>query len=168
MVALTLGLTIYKVPSMKETTFPYRSDGSEDPDVLLAAADAAKGRIRSDTPKEWKVFVLWGIWVLVFVPPFDFVDGRIWGPIVWSASLAGGVATMAYFVLRARRLHWARQTTWRNWLAVFVVYVLIMVMAGVLQGHFRFAWTAAAVLAAIPFFVTGLVVRTREERDVAP
>ena len=81
----------------------------------------------------------------------------------WSAE-----TTTVYFVLRARRLHWTRQSSWRNWLVIFVVYVLVMVMAGMLQRHFRCAWTMAALLSAIPFFVTALVIRSREERDVAP
>jgi hypothetical protein len=144
------------------------SGASEFPDALLAAAYAAKGRIHSDIPKEWKVFMLWGIWVLVFVPPFNFVSGQIWGPIVWGASVVGGIATTAYFMIRARRVHWSRPSSWRNWLVVFVLYVLCMAMGGVLQGHVRYAWTIAALLGAIPFFVTGLVIRTGEELDVAP
>ncbi len=153
---------------MMTSNVPVQSGGPEGPELLLGAVEAARSTVRSDTPREWKVFMLWGFWVLVFVPPFDFISGQIWGPIVWGASLAGGIATTTYFMLRARRLHWTRRSSWRNWLAIFVVYVVLMVAAGFLQSHFHFAWTAAALLAAIPFFVTALVVRGREERNVAP
>ena len=98
---------------MKETNYHADPNSSGEAAALLVAADAATMGIWSTTPKEWKVFMLWGVWVLVFVPPFDFLTGNAWWPVVWIASAAGGVATTVYFVSRSRRLHWSRQSSWR-------------------------------------------------------
>jgi hypothetical protein len=157
-----------KVLSMTETTYQSDPDSPGGAGELLAAANGAKKDIWSDTPKEWKVFVLWGIWVLAFVPPFDFLSGNSWWPVVWIASAAGGVATTVYFVSRSRRLHWTRQSSWRDWMVIFIFYALIMAAAAIVHSHFRYAWTTAALIAAIPYFVAALVIRNRERRHVAP
>lgn len=153
---------------MRETTFQADPDSPGDSAVLLAAAYAAKEDVRSRTPKEWKVFLLWGIWVLIFVPPFDFFNGNLWWPVVLIASVIGGVVTTVYFVSRSRRLHWARQSSWRNWLVIFIFYTLIMTTATIVGGHFRYAWTLAALIAALPYFMTALVVRSQERHRAAP
>jgi peptidoglycan biosynthesis protein MviN/MurJ (putative lipid II flippase) len=138
-----------------------------DPGELLSSVAAAKRDIRSNTPKEWKVFLLWGAWVLMFVAPFDFLNGNVWWPVVVLASVAGGVATTVYFVSRSRRLHWQRMSTWRNWLTIFVVYGVVMATAVVVQSHFRYTWTAAAIVAAVPYFITALVIHHRDRLHVA-
>jgi len=153
---------------MTETTFEADPDSPGDPGELLAAAHAAKNGVWSSTPKEWKVFLLWGIWVLVFVPPFDFLNGNLWWPIVCVASVVGGVVTTVYFVSRSHRLHWARQSSWRNWLVIFILYGVIMATAAIVQSHFRYAWTTAALIAALPYFATALVIRNQERHRVAP
>ena len=77
-----------KVFSMRETSYQADPDSPGEAAALLAVADAATMGIWSTTPKEWKVFLLWGVWVLVFVPPFDFLTGNAWWPVVWIASAA--------------------------------------------------------------------------------
>lgn len=149
------------------STSHFDSGPSGDPGEFLRSVAATKSDIRANTPKEWKVFLLWGIWVLVFVAPFDFLHGNMWWPVVVVASVAGGVATTAYFVSRSRRLHWHRMSTWRNWLTTFVVYGMVMATAVVVQGHFRYTWSAAAIVAAVPYFVTALVIHDRDQRHVA-
>jgi hypothetical protein len=167
-ISLTSNLMETKVPSMKETTCQSDPGAPGEAGELLAAANAAKKDIWSKTPKEWKVFLLWGIWVLVFVPPFDFFTGNAWWPVVWIASVVGGVATTAYFVSRSRRLHWTRQSSWRDWLVIFILYALIMASAAIVHSHFRYAWTTAALIAALPYFIAALVIRNRGRRHVAP
>jgi hypothetical protein len=157
-----------KVLSMMETTSPADPGSRGEAGELLAAANAAREGIWSNTPKEWKVFLAWGIWVLVFVPPFDFLSGNAWWPVVWIASAVGGVATTAYFVSRSRRLHWVRQSSWRDWLVIFILYGLIMATAAIVQSQFRYAWTTAALVAALPYFIAALVIRNRERGHVAP
>jgi peptidoglycan biosynthesis protein MviN/MurJ (putative lipid II flippase) len=149
------------------STSKFDSEPSGDPGELLRSVAAAKRDIRSNTPKEWKVFLLWGIWVLVFVAPFDFLNGNVWWPVVVVASVAGGVATTVYFVSRSRRLHWHRMSTWRNWLTIFIVYGMVMATAVVVQSHFRYTWAAAAIVAAVPYFLTALVIHDRDQRHVA-
>ena len=40
-------------------------------------------------PQEWLVQLAWALWVLVFIPPFDLIDGNIWGPVVLVSSALG-------------------------------------------------------------------------------
>lgn len=168
LIILTRDLVYTKVLVMTETTCHSDPGSAGEAGELLAAADAAKEGIWSDTPKEWRVFLLWGIWVLIFVPPFDFVSGNAWWPVVWIASLVGGVVTTAYFVSRSRRLHWTRQSSWRNWLVIFIFYGMSMATAAIVHSHFRYAWTTAALIASLPYFITALVIHNQEPRHAAP
>ena len=153
---------------MIETTSADDRKNSEDSGELLSAAYAARKAILDGGPQEWRAFFLWGIWVLLFVPPFDFLNGNLWGPIVWGTSIIGAIVTTYYFWKRAQRVHWVRHSSWQNWLVIYICYGVIMGAAAFLHTHFRYTWTVAALLAVVPYFTTAYIIRNRERKHVAP
>lgn len=153
---------------MTENTLDSASNAPVGASELLNAFRTAKEGVEARTPKEWKVFALWGCWILVFVPPFDFVNGNLWWLVVAIASVLGGILTTLYLSVGSRRIHWARQFSWRVWPVIGVFYGMIMALAIFEQGHFRYAWTSAALIGALPYLVSANVIRNRERRSVTP
>lgn len=153
---------------MTENTSHSASNAPLSPGELLNLVSTAKERVEARTPKEWRVFALWGCWVLVFVPPFDFVNGNQWWLVVVVSAVLGGIWTTMYLTIRSRRIHWARQFSWRVWPVIGVFYGIVMALAILEQGHIRYAWTSAALIGSLPYFVSANVIRNRERHSVAP
>lgn len=48
----------------------------------LNRIEAPRRAVRSKAPFEHRVYLAWGLFVLLFLPPFDVVDGRVWNIVV--------------------------------------------------------------------------------------
>jgi hypothetical protein len=123
---------------------------------LLANANALSGQVRQSAARESRVFLGWGAFALVMLPPFDFVLHAIWGPIIAIFAFAGWRATVRYYRRRSRRVHLPGRRRWAlAWGPWGVWYGALIFMAELLQAQAGFIWTAAAVGASLPLFVIG-------------
>jgi hypothetical protein len=123
---------------------------------LLSSADELSTQVDAYAARESRAFLAWGLFALVALPPFDFVDGNIWGPVMLVASVAGWVATTRYYRERAGRVRLiAEGRSGVVWIVWMVWYAGLLVMAELLQPRLGFIWTAAAVAAAVPLLIVG-------------
>jgi len=64
----------------------------------LAEMERARQAVGAKAAKEYAPFIGWGLFVLLMLPPFDVVAGKVWGPVILLVGLVGTIATFAYFI----------------------------------------------------------------------
>lgn len=135
----------------------------------LAEVEARKRAVERRAPWEYRGYIGWGLFVLLFLPPFDFVNRAVWGTVTLFASMVGTVLTSLYFHRRSADVHLARAMQlsrwWRVWLGFCAWYALALTFAFTQQHHFALAWTVAGVAASAPLFVIGWVVARQSSRS---
>ncbi len=120
----------------------------------LAVADSLRGQVARSGARESRAFIGWGLFALVMLPPFDVVDGAIWGPFYSLVALLGWLTTTRYYRARLGRVRLrARGHLGRVWLALGVWYGGLVVMAELLDVGV--IWTPAAVGVALPLLLYG-------------
>ena len=108
-----------------------------------------------------RILLTWAVLALVTLPLFDYLSSAIAGTV-----LAVAAVLFAAFVAPAamRRRVVARGGT-RRYVVTAVLasawYVLLVVAAATVARRLPHVWTAAGVLAALPFAAGALVDRTR-------
>lgn len=128
---------------------------------LLYRARQLQERAVAAAPKDWLVQVAWAVWVMVFIPPFDFVQGDLWGPVVVGSSVIGTVVCYRYYAERYGRVHPLAGKQWRVWLVWSPWYAAWIVFANVFRGRIAFAATLAAAASAGPLLGYALYNRRR-------
>lgn len=127
---------------------------------MLAHADAAGRAVRSRAAWEYRGYLAWALWLLVFVPPLDFLNHNVWGPVVQFSSITGTFLTCLYFGVRSRHVHLGRAMHLRRWLVFWAAwtpwYVACIIGAHLLEPRFALAWTSAGVAGALPVLVAGI------------
>ena len=135
--------------------------GKDEAVELLASAEAASRAVQARAAWDYRVYFAWAIWLLVFLPPLDFVNGALWGVVISATSALGTFLTILYFGTRARQVHLGRATRMRRWILFWVAwtpwYVACVIGANALRGHIGYAWTLAGIAGALPCLVAGLV-----------
>jgi hypothetical protein len=125
----------------------------------LAEVEARRRAVERRAPWEYRGYIGWGLFVLLFLPPLDFISHAVWGPVIFGASLVGTVATSLYYHRRSADVHLGRAMQlsrwWRVWLGFALWYAIVLTFAFTTQDRFALAWTLAGVAAAIPLFVVG-------------
>jgi len=127
---------------------------------LLAEADSTQEQVRARAPREHLVFLGWALFILVSLPPFDFVNPKIWGPVITVAAVIGTLITTRYFRQRGG-IRPAGRSPWWSWLAFSPWYGLMVIGAELTHSRLGWAWTLAAIGAALPLVVLGLRVGRR-------
>jgi hypothetical protein len=131
---------------------------------LLASADTMRGRVSMNAARESRAFLGWSAFVLVMLPPFDVLDGAIWGPVILVVSLAGWFATTRYYHRRTERVRLDGYRRWRLvWVAWGAYYGGLVLAAQLLDSRVGFIWTVVALVAALPLLAFGLHL-ARQER----
>lgn len=124
---------------------------------MLAQADAARRAVRSRAVWAYRGYFAWALWLLVFLPPLDFLNHKVWAPIVLAGSMVGTLLSVLYFATRMREVHLARASQTRRWVTFWAAwapwYVACVVAARLLEPRFALAWTSAAVAAALPVLI---------------
>jgi hypothetical protein len=102
--------------------------------------------------KEHVPYIAWALWLLLFLPPLDFVNGNIWGPVVLMASAAGTVATYRYHRGRQQRVRLSNRPPW-----VWAVWGLWYggLFIGTAVTHLDYRGTIVAIAAALPLAAYG-------------
>ena len=124
----------------------------------VAAANQIRTQVTSGAAKESRSFLGWGAFVLVMLPPFDVLNGNIWGPLLCIVALVGSVITWRYFEMRMNRIHLFKgqrqqwQLVWIPWSAW---YAALVFSAEIFHSHFAFTWTVCAIAASVPLFLVG-------------
>lgn len=125
----------------------------------LAEVEARRRTVERRVPWEYRGYIGWALYLLVFLPPFDLVDHAVWGPVTLAGSLIGTAITSRYYHRRSGDVHLDRAMRlsrwWRVWLAFAVWYGLVLIFAFTQQGRFALAWTVAGVAAAAPLLLVG-------------
>ena len=127
----------------------------------LAEIERARQAVGAKAAKEYTPFIGWGLFVLLMIPPFDVVAGKVWGPVILLVGLVGTIATFAYFIRGHRRVRIAETNPWWWWLAWALWYCALLFGASVLQDRLPVAWTAVGVASALPLLVVGIRLRRR-------
>jgi len=123
---------------------------------LLGAADTLSAHVTRGGARESRAFIAWGLFALAMLPPFDILDGAIWGPVLTLVALAGWLSTSRYYRVRLGRVRLnARGHLGRVWLAWGVWYGGLIVMAELTHPRVGFMWTVAAIGAALPLLLYG-------------
>src|SRR4030088_1763468 len=78
----------------------------------LDEIDRTQKNIRAHGAKEYTPWFGWGLYVLFFYSPFDFLNGSLLGPIFLAVSIVGMFITYFYFRNSRVRLHAAISTPW--------------------------------------------------------
>lgn len=128
---------------------------------LLYQAQQIQERTARAAPQEWLVQLAWALWVLVFVPPFDFVRGDLWGPVVGLSSAVGTVLCFRYYIRRYGRVHPLTGKQWRVWLVWSPWYAAWIAFANLFKDRIAFAATLAAIASAAPLLAYALINRRR-------
>ncbi|MEO9256471.1 MAG: hypothetical protein ABI305_13100 [Tepidiformaceae bacterium] len=109
---------------------------------------------------DYRAYFGWALWLLVFLPPLDFINGTVWGIVMTGAEGTGILVTVAYFASRSRGVHIARALRMRRWFLFWVAwtpwFAACLVAAAALRDDFSFAFTAAGVAGALPCLIVGL------------
>lgn len=131
---------------------------SEEATELLAKAQAAERAVNSKAAWDYRAYFGWAIWLLVAIPPLDFLP-HFWGTVVVITSMAGTLLTVLYFATRSRQVHLGRAMQTKRWLLFWGLwtpwYIAWVILAVALEKHFALAWTTAGVAGAIPCLVAG-------------
>ena len=102
-----------------------------------------------------------GLFVLLMIPPFDVVAGKVWGPVILLVGLVGTIATFAYFIRGHRRVRNVETNPSWWWLAWTLWYCALLFGASVLQDRRPVTWTGVGVASALPLLVVGIRLRRR-------
>lgn len=133
---------------------------------LLHQARQIQDRTVQAGPREWLVQLAWALWVLVFIPPFDLVDGDVWGPVVLASSAIGTLVCHRYYTKGYGRVHPLTRKQWRVWLLWCPWYAAWIVFANVFKDRIGIAATIAAAASAAPLIGYALYNRRRAARTV--
>jgi hypothetical protein len=133
--------------------------------AMLHQVQQVQDRTFKAGPKEWLVQMAWAGWVLLFIPPFDFVGGEIWGPVVLVSSAAGTIVCYRYYLRGYGRVHPLAPKQWRVWLVWSPWYAAWIVFANVFKDRTPVAATIAAVASAAPLLGYALRNRRRAARQ---
>lgn len=126
----------------------------------LAEVERRRREVARGGPNGYAIAIAWGLFVLIFLPLFDFFPGQIIGPTMSVGAVIGAILTSVY----ARRcellkviprldnkkvwvLLWIRWTIW---------YIVVLAAAEWLSGRVALTWTMAGILSALPLFIYGL------------
>ena len=126
---------------------------------MLARADAADRAVRGRAAWDYRAYFAWGIWLLVFIPPLDFINGAFWGILVAATSGVGTLLTVLYFSMRTRQVHLGRAMRMRRWLVFWILwapwYGAWIALAPVLDRQIGLGFTLAGIAGAIPCLAAG-------------
>ncbi|MHB1930955.1 MAG: hypothetical protein ACYDEN_08340 [Acidimicrobiales bacterium] len=120
----------------------------------LRRVGLVRGAVLARAAKDYVVWWGWAAFVVVFLPPFDFVSGNLWGPVICVAAVAGTVLTGRYYAAHQRQVRRRRPSPWA-WLVFASYYAALVVGAELAQSHFGLAWTVAGVAAGLPMATYG-------------
>jgi hypothetical protein len=153
-------LSFEKVLANDEREWTLES-GRDEAVELLASAEAASRAVQARAAWDYRVYFAWAVWLLVFLPPLDFVNGALWSVVVTVTSALGTLLTVLYFCTRSRQVHLGRASRMRRWILFWLAwtpwYVAWVIGANSLQGHVGYAWTLAGIAGALPCLVAGFV-----------
>jgi hypothetical protein len=137
-----------------------------DAGQLLAHAEATRRAVRGRAAWDYRAYFAWALWLLVFLPALDFINGTAWGVVMTVASATGSLLTVLYFATRSSRVHLARAMRMRRWFLFWAAWIpwfaVCVVAASALRDDIGFAFTLAAVAGALPCLLAGFASwRTR-------
>ena len=138
---------------------------SQQPNALQATealAELAQRRqsVVSQGPNERLIAFAWALFVLLFVPTFDFIHPAIAGGIISGAAVIGFGLTGLYCLRRDRTVK-PRSNAWIMWVAWGVWYAIIWTVSPLFDERFGLIYTYAGVASALPLFVYSLWPRQR-------
>lgn len=123
---------------------------------LLATAASLGRQVSRRAARESRVFLGWAVFLLVMLPPFDVVDGNVWGPIFSVAAIASWIATTRYSRHRDESVKILAAGQWSlTWVPWGLWYGGLVVAAELLNNQVGFIWTLAAIGGALPLFAVG-------------
>lgn len=124
---------------------------------ILATADLLRGQVSRQAARESWVFLGWGLFASVMIPPFDVLDGDIWGAIFVICAIGGWLLTMRYARRRSEHVKLGRRGGWSLvWFPWALWNGALVLMAELLHSDVGFIWTVAGVAAGLPLLVIGV------------
>ncbi|MDQ6616914.1 MAG: hypothetical protein M3083_19735 [Actinomycetota bacterium] len=123
------------------------AEGRELAADQLELVERIQASVRAHGVQAHVPYLAWALWLIIFLPPFDFVSGDIWGPVVLVASAGGTVATFNYFHHRQQRVRLLPRPPW-GWAAWGLWYGGLFIGAELAHVHYR--WTIVAAAASLP------------------
>jgi len=131
----------------------------EEAQEALATAAANRRTVVQRAPWEYRVYLAWGLFVLLMLPPFDFVDHNLWGPVILVVAACGMAATAHYFRQRGGQVRLQRalkESRWRwVWSLYGVWYLGVVSAARLVESSHSLAWSVAALAAGLPLIAIG-------------
>ena len=112
---------------------------------------------------EYLPFMWWGLFILFGYPPFDYVNGNIWSPIIGLTWIIGMVLTYRYFKDRTARVHTFRQKSLKASIALGVITFVGITVSEVLTSKHYHVWTIVGVLLAVLYIGYGLKLRSESK-----
>ena len=63
----------------------------------LAQVKGAQSEITKRSAKEYVPWIIWGLYFVLFYPPFDYVSPEVWGTFCAIAAAVSGLTTLCMF-----------------------------------------------------------------------
>ncbi len=127
----------------------------------LEQVKIAQAEINKRTAKEYAPWIGWGLFIVLFYPPFDLFDPSKWGIVVWVVAIIGAIITGRYFHTRKSRIKSTQKLPRFAWLYYILWIAVGNIFANIAHPHFAFAWTVAGVGIGLPFILYGLKLKSQ-------
>jgi hypothetical protein len=127
----------------------------------LAKVKSTQDVISRSSAKEYAPWIGWGLFIILFYPPFDFIDPNKWGIITWAVAIAGSFVTARYFSKREAKIKTNRHAPRLSWLYYILWVAAGNVFALLTYQHFGYAWTVAGLVIGLPVLLYGLKLKSQ-------
>jgi hypothetical protein len=138
-----------------------KSITQEEATQTLEKVRNSQDEINRRSAKDYVPWIGWGLFVILFWPPFDYLNPNVWGIITWVAAIIGSVITSLYFARRKARIKSQRVSPKLSWLGYILWIAVGSAFAILTQSHFHYAWTVAGIVTGLPFVLYGFVLKSR-------
>lgn len=128
-----------------------------DATTTLQQIQSVQQTIVKRSAKEYAPWIGWGLYVIIFFSPFDYVKPSIWGPISWLVAAIGGYITYRYFKKHADVK--VQRAPWQAWFLYGLWIALGVAVASSVQTHIHYAMTIAGFVVGLPFIAYGIKLK---------
>lgn len=110
----------------------------------------AQRAVTEKAAKEYMVWSWWGLYVLIFYPPFDYFNGNVWGPILLAVWPVGSFLTFRYY--RKSTAFPKIMTPKYIYVGFTILIALAIMFAEIMHPYFHFAWTVAGLVVGLSYW----------------
>ena len=113
-------------------------------------------KVVQEAAKDYLVFFGWGLYSLLLIPVFDYINPNIWGPAIWLISIVGTIVTWRYYAKRHTRVKLANKVGWKVWFALGIWSAASSLFTILAIGHIAYPYTIGGIALALPILAYGV------------